>query len=320
MTSLLRYIFSGCSPAGRWAGLSILIFHRVPPAPDPLFPGEIDAHSFEQILVWLKSWLNILPLGEAVERLKRASLPSRAACVTFDDGYADNYTQALPILERHRIPATFFIATGFLDGGRMWNDTLIEAVRATTQEAIDLNSLGLGVVRTHSIEDKRNALQRIIPELKHRRPEARLRATSIVAEHCDASLPDNLMLTSAQLRSLHAAGMEIGAHTVSHPVLTICDDASARREIADSRAKLEALLGERIGLFAYPNGKLGLDYTQVHTKIVAELGFDAALSTNMGASRHGDDPFQLRRFTPWDRTRWRFGLRMARNLMHGRSG
>ncbi|MDP1007558.1 polysaccharide deacetylase family protein, partial [Klebsiella pneumoniae] len=85
---------------------------------DPLFPDEIDAARFDAILGWLRSWFNVLPLDEAAQRLKDGSLPARAAALSFDDGYADNHDIALPLLQKHGLPCSFFIATGFLDGGR----------------------------------------------------------------------------------------------------------------------------------------------------------------------------------------------------------
>ena len=314
---LIRASLSILSPGGQAARLSILIFHRVLNTPDPLFPGETDVRRFEQVCSLLKAWCNVLPLAEAVERLKASSLPARAACITFDDGYADNYSYALPILKRHGLHATFFVATGFLDGGRMWNDSLIEAIRATEFEAIDLSNLGLGLgkLATRTIDDKRSAIARIIPALKHRETTSRDEAVAAIASRCEpVTVPSDLMMTSAELRALHAAGMGIGAHTVNHPILALCDQTAARREISEGRANLQDLLGERIGLFAYPNGKLGADYTQEHVNIVRELGFDAAVSTNPGSSGHGNDLFQLSRFTPWDREAWRFGLRLASNL------
>lgn len=314
-TALMRALLSALSSGGPAAKLSILIFHRVLPHRDSLFPGELVAEEFDAVIGWIKNWFNVLPLEEAAERLRQASLPPRAASITFDDGYADNYTHAAPILQRHQVPATFFIATGFLDGGRMWNDTVIEAIRTTARESIDCERLGLGIVPTRSVEERRAALARFIPALKHLPHAERDDAVSVVAELCDAPLPDDLMLTSRQVRGLSSLGMSIGAHTVSHPILAQCDAAKARTEIAQSRADLEALLGETVTLFAYPNGKLGSDYTLEHVEAVAALGFTAAVSTNPGASRHGDDVFQLRRFTPWDRSRQRFGFRLAQNLM-----
>ena len=91
-------------------------------------------------------------------------------------------------------------------------------------------------------------------------------------------------------------------------------DEHARQEILGSKHFLENLLGERVGLFAYPNGKPGEDYTPQSVAVVRSLGFDAAVSTEWGTSGKGDDLYQIRRFTPWDRTRLRFAVRLLDNL------
>ncbi len=311
---LFKVAFTLASPAGRWGRLSILIFHRVLAQPDPLFPEEADIRRFDEAMHWVKSGFNVLPLDEAVARLKRGLLPARAAAITFDDGYADNLIHATPILQKYGLPATFFIATGFLDGGRMWNDTIIESVRAATRLEINGEFIGLGRLPIQTINDKRAALDRLIPAIKHLPSAQRIEVVARVAESCQAMLPNDLMLTSNQLRALRNTGMSIGAHTVNHPILTKMDDSAAKREIADSRDFLEGLLGERINLFAYPNGKLWSDYTLIHARIVKSLGFDAAVATNWGVCSTESDPYQLPRFTPWDRSMWRYGLRLLMNL------
>lgn len=309
----LKQAFNLASPGGDKGHLSILIFHRVLPEIDPLFPDEPDVARFEQIIQWLKEWFNVLPLNEAVIRLRRGDLPTRAAAITFDDGYADNLVCAHPILRKHGLPATFFIATGFLDGGRMWNDTIIESIRGVAVPEINGTFLGLGVLPLSTIEYKRSALARIIPAVKHLPVEQRAEAVSRIAECCQANLPNDLMLSTQQLQQLRAEGAGIGAHTVSHPILSRIDEAVARQEIADSRDALEGILGERVGIFAYPNGRLGTDYSPAHAAIVQSLGFDAAVATNWGTCTRASDIFQLPRFTPWDARRWRFGLRLLMN-------
>jgi len=311
---LLKKAFQLASPGGSKGHLSILIFHRVLLVPDPLFPDEPDVARFEQIACWLKEWFNVLPLNEAVLRLQRGNLPPRAAAITFDDGYADNLTCAHPILRKHGLPATFFIATGFLDGGRMWNDTIIESVRGTALPEIDGAFLGLGALPLNSIADKRSALAKIIPAAKHLPVEQRSEAVARISEYCQATLPNDLMLSTQQLQQLRAEGAGIGVHTVSHPILAKLDETVAKREIADSRDHLEGILGERVGLFAYPNGRLGTDYSPAHASLVKSLGFDAAVATNWGICSNASDIFQLPRFTPWDTRRWRFGLRLLMNI------
>jgi peptidoglycan/xylan/chitin deacetylase (PgdA/CDA1 family) len=311
---MIRSTLSLLAPGGARARLSVLIFHRVLPRPDPLFPDEPDVARFEELMGWVARWFHVLPLDEALQGLAAGTLPARAAAITFDDGYADNLTCAVPVLRRHGLSATFFIATGFLDGGRMWNDTLIEALRATGRDAIDCRHLGLGVLRLGSTEDKRLALARLVPAVKHLEAARRADEVARIAEACAAPLPGDLMLTTAQLRALREAGMGIGAHTVTHPILKTLSRQQARAEISASREALEGLLGEPVRLFAYPNGKAGEDYLPEHVEMVRGLGFDAAVATNWGVSDAGSDRHQIPRFTPWDAGRTRFGLRLLANL------
>jgi peptidoglycan/xylan/chitin deacetylase (PgdA/CDA1 family) len=110
--------------------------------------------------------------------------------------------------------------------------------------------------------------------------------------------------------------MTIGAHTVTHPILSRVPEKTARAEMTGSRERLEAITGRRVALFAYPNGKPGTDYTRLHVQLAREAGFDAACSGSWGTATAGSDVFQIPRFTPWDRSGWRYALRLARNLHH----
>ena len=311
---MLRPVFGALSGAGPSARLSVLIFHRVLQIADPLFPDEIDAERFDRICTWLKAWFNVLPLDAAVASLKAGTLPARSACITFDDGYADNCQIALPILQRHGLCATFFIATGFLNGGRMWNDTLIETVRARVGSTLDASSAGLGHYRLDAIPQSRQAIDALIAKVKYLGIAERILVTQELADTAKVELPNNLMMSSAEVKTLRQAGMQIGAHTVSHPILARLRDDEAMQEIQTSKVFLQDLLGERIGLFAYPNGKPGEDYSAQTVNVVRQLDFDAAVSTTWGTTSPGDDLLQIRRFTPWDRSKWRFGLRLLANL------
>ncbi|HZX25443.1 MAG TPA: polysaccharide deacetylase family protein [Telluria sp.] len=298
------------APGGR-RGLSILVWHRVLPEADPLLPTLPDPDRFEHQLTALRACCRVLPLEEAVARLREGTLPPRAASITFDDGYRDNAEIALPLLTKHRLHATFFIASGFLDGGIMWNDVVIECVRQARGAALDASAFDLGTLPLTGIEQRRAALALLLERLKYLPLRERDEAAGRLATQTGARLPANLMLASSQVRELHRAGMGIGAHTVDHPILARLPLEEARRQIAWGRVQLEALAGP-VRLFAYPNGKPGSDYGPEHVALVRELGFDAAVTTAHGAAR--DDLFQLPRFTPWDRTPLRFAARLARNL------
>ena len=316
MTSLvLGPLLSLLSPAGARARLTILIYHRVLPEPDPLLPGDPDARTFRWHMQLLRRYFNPLPLNEAVARLRAGSLPARAACVTFDDGYADNLTVALPILQETGVPATFFIATGYLDGGRMFNDTVIETVRRLPAGEHDLGAQGLGVRAISGDGDRLTLVRDLVGQLKYLDAGERRARTEALAADLGVTLPTDLMMSTGQLRALARSGMGIGGHTVTHPILARIDREAARREMREGKEALEAMLEQPVKLFAYPNGRPGKDYAPEHAALARELGFDAAVSTAWGAAGRGSDPYQLPRFTPWDGTESGFGLRLARNLM-----
>lgn len=311
---VLKSVASLMAPAGAQGRLSILIFHRVLPALDPLFPSEQDGRRFDDVLRWLGRWFRVLPLDQAVGHLGQGTLPARAAAITFDDGYADNATEALPLLQKHGMTATFFVATSFLDGGRMWNDSIIEAVRLSRADRLDLRDDGMGLHPLGTVAERRQAIEQLISQIKYLDAADRLHAVAQVERQSNAALPANLMMTSAQVRQLRDAGMQIGAHTCSHPILARIAATDAEREMADSKSALESLLDEEVALFAYPNGKPGKDYLAEHTRIAKAVGFAAAVSTAPGVSHIGSDVYQLPRFSPWDRTPLRYGVRLLDNL------
>jgi peptidoglycan/xylan/chitin deacetylase (PgdA/CDA1 family) len=302
------------APAGRRGRLTVLMFHRVRPEPDPLFPDEPVPGSFRQRLRWVRDWFNVLPLDRAVTLLASGSLPARAAAITFDDGYADNATVAAPILQDLGLHATFFIASGFLDGGRMWNDTLIESVRLCTATSLDLGAIDLGRLDLSTLDMRRAAIESLIRALKHLPPDERQRRVDIVASAAQAVLPKSLMMTSAELRHVAAMGMGVGAHTIHHPILATLDDGAAREEIAGSREHLEGIVRQPVTLFAYPNGRPDADYRRRDAELVRALGFKASFTTSPGASRMGDPIQELPRFTPWNQGRTAWALRFLQNF------
>jgi peptidoglycan/xylan/chitin deacetylase (PgdA/CDA1 family) len=305
------------SPGGARGRLSILIYHRVHGESDPLFPDEVNAAEFGRQMEALSACFNVLPLEEAVALLKRNSLPSAAAAITFDDGYADNHAVALPVLKRYNLSATFFVSSGFLDGGRMWNDTVIEALRRLQRDSLDLGPLGRYDTSTPVARGK--AASVLLHKLKHLEFQARSGAVKDVAEESGAQLPGDLMMTSAQVRELHAEGMGIGAHTVSHPILVALNSSRARAEIAEGRERLQDIIRAPVTLFAYPNGKPHQDYRMEHVAMAKKLGFAAAFSTAWAVANSRSDILQLPRFTPWDKAPSKFILRLLQNAFRTRA-
>jgi peptidoglycan/xylan/chitin deacetylase (PgdA/CDA1 family) len=311
--ALTRAAGSAASVAGRGGrGLLILIYHRVLAAPDPLRSRTLCAPDFAAHMDLVASCFNVLPLSEALARLGSRSLPSRALSVTFDDGYADNLTVAAPIMLERGIRPTVFVATGYLDGGIMFNDAITEAMRAAPQR-LDLSDLGLGLLEIPDVLARRAAIRALVAELKYRPAEERGPLAAEIFRRTGALPPRDLMLTTPQVKSLRDAGVEIGAHTATHPILTRLSPEAALEDIARSRQELEGILGDPVRLFAYPNGRPGEDYDRRHVEIVRELGFTAALSTAWGAAHPGCDPFQVPRVAPWDDSPRRYAARLVKS-------
>jgi peptidoglycan/xylan/chitin deacetylase (PgdA/CDA1 family) len=309
---LVRFAGGMLSRSGARASLLVMIFHRVMPAPDPMVPSEPDAAGFASQMDLIAANFTVLPLREAVARLRGGTLPARAVCITFDDGYANNFTVALPILKARSLPATVFVAPGFLNGGRMFNDTVYEAIRSAPGR-LDLREDGLGEFTLGDAPARIRAAQEIVLKLKYLEPAERLARAQALVRRTGAAVQDDLMMTDEQVARLAAAGIEIGAHTMTHPILASIDAASARAEIGQSKRRLEEIVGAPVRSFAYPNGKPGKDYRDEHVKLAREAGFELAVSTSWGAATAQSDPFQIPRIAPWDADSLRYAARMLQS-------
>lgn len=302
---LVRFL----SPGGSRGRLLVLIFHRVLGEMDSLRPNEPDAAQFDWMARLISRNFLVLPLGQAVDQLGDGTLPARAACITFDDGYRDNLTIATPILKRHGLAATFFIATGFLNGGRMWNDDIIEAVRVSPEGPVDWSEFELGRHDLVSDEHRRAMIAAVLGKLKYVPHDQRATTAREIARRAGLADTSDLMMTSDEVRSLRAYGMEIGGHTRSHPILSSLSDGDACSEIVRGKSELEAILGESVNVFAYPNGNPGRDFEPKHVDMIRAAGFSAAVTTEHSVAKPGTDPLLIPRFTPWDRTPLRFTAR-----------
>lgn len=289
-----------------------LIFHRVLDEQDPMNPDEPTAAWFRRLVAMLSTHYEPISLNEALRRANADELKGNTLSITFDDGYADNYTMALPILQEFNVPATFFVASDYVDGGRMWNDSIIEVFRQLDdgRHAVDLDDTDH--VAIHDWQSRRQAAEKTISAWKHLPPDERQARVDALSTRT-GSLPSDLMMTTAQLRDMAASkGVTIGGHTRTHPILTKIDNNEARGEIAGGKRDLEACIQKAITLFAYPNGKFGRDFDETHAAIAREEGFQAAVATDWGVTSASSDRFKLPRFTPWHNNLSRFSIDLAR--------
>ena len=294
------------------AGLAVLIYHRVGSAADPLRPRMATADEFRRQMRVLARYFRPCGLAEGIRLLRDGRLPARSVAVTFDDGYADNVRIALPILLETRVPATFFIATSYLDGGRMWNDTVIEAVRRIAPGEHRYAHAGLDRISMPSSLDRRPQVLTLLAALKHLPQMERQAAAVALEDLAGQPLPGTLMMSRREVQMLAEAGMDVGGHTRSHPILSGLGADRAEEEIAGGLEDLATIVGRRPSLFAYPNGQRGIDYGDREIAILRRLGIAAALVTHRGIVTRDSDPMQAPRLTPLHRDAVRFGYALWR--------
>lgn len=278
-----------------------------------MLPDVPTTHEFRWQMRLMKKHFNMLSLSEAISLLRQGRLPSRAACITFDDGYADTATVAYPILAELEIPMTIFVASGSLEGGIMWNDALLESVRRHSSSTLDLRDIGLPCYSIGTKTTRQQAAYDLMAQCKYLDMNQRQDVTNYLARMVPTALPETLMMTHTQIKDLADEGVEIGGHTINHPILTRLSPTQAQAEITEGKTALEAITRQPVRMFAYPNGQAGVDYNDSHIRMVQEAGFEAAVTTDRGVSDRQTDPFQLPRFTPWAKSEGRFLMRMALN-------
>lgn len=285
---------------GRKPRLQILVYHRVLPGNDPFAMSAVSCEAFARQMALLRSRFHPIPLSEAADRLEAGDLRPGSVCVTFDDGYADNCRHAWPILREYGIPATIYLATGLIGTGTVsWYDGVLALMRAPRAERLDYEPAGLRGVPIAQAGLRAAAAFKLLEWLKRFPPaerDAHIAALERVLGRADA---EKAMLDWDQVRSMHAAGIAFGAHTVTHPILSLIGAREAEAEIAASRAAIEERLQAPVRHFAYPNGKRE-DYNADTVGILGRLGFRTAVTTEPGVNDAGTDRLQWKRRQPWE--------------------
>ncbi len=297
--------------------ITVLLFHKVPKARHRLSPNELEVSGFEQVLDAVMENFRIVPLSEAVTALSRGNLPARSACITFDDGYPEWVQYAAPVLEKRNAHATFFVTSGQFEGLPMWNERILHAVDALAPDTIpiDLAEFGLPILPVNSMQERQTAVQKLDLAIKYLAPERKEAALQKLEGLCGLCQSDVPRMTADELRLLHSRGFTIGAHSITHPILTQCSASQAYAEIAGSREMLEGIVGAPVRLFAYPNGVPRADFTAEHVDMVRKAGYFSAFSTHKGVGAKGTSLLQIPRFTPWGPSSTRMAIQLARNLL-----
>jgi len=277
--------------------LIILIYHRVIELPSDPEMIAVGPDNFRRQLDYLKQRYRIVRFEEDWSGIKERSI-----AITFDDGYADNLLEALPILEELQVPATFFVSTGNLDsGGLLWWHRL-EALLLSEGDfppRFHLQDPRFGRTwESASLQDRQGLYAELCMLLRRVGPKrqtdwlAQLEAWSGYNREEDSR---HRLLTVRELKQLATSPMAtIGAHTVSHAALAALPEEQQRHEIFASKQQLEGHIGKPVTAFSYPFGRK-CEYNRTSIKLCREAGFNKVAANFPGQVHRWTDPLQLPR-------------------------
>ena len=260
--------------------LRILCYHGICEdllAAEPWMPSSfVTRSSFEHQLQYLRRYGVILPLLEALDRLRDGTLPAGASCLTFDDGYANNLHLALPLLEKYEVPASIFLATHYVETGDWYPFIKARLIRL---------KFGPDALPSYKRMPVDSFLESAAPLWATIEPER-------TQAQCDTLRP----LTVDEVRSCCASSVvEFGAHSHTHCILRNETTERRREEVALSIRKVGEWTNRPVRTFCYPNGERG-DFGEIDKAALRAVGVEAAVTGIGGANRLPIDPFELRRY------------------------
>ncbi len=285
--------------------LIVLNYHRV--MPDGVRPNwsrgvvSADRSGFAEQVAWIARRFRTPAPAEAVETIEKGGrFGDPSVLITFDDGYIDNFEVAFPVLREHQVPAVFFIPTEpFLRRRLGWWDHTAYLVRACTRPSLRIDYPTPGTFDL-SGPDREAAIKRVLKHVKaalsvdYGRFLDSLRAATGVASP-PPEVEGRELMEWGHLKTMAAAGMAIGGHTHTHPLLAGLGEEEQRRELTICREILLDKVGGAIDTMAYPTGKPGV-FTAATKKAAREAGYRTAFSFYGGTNRGGRvDPFDVRR-------------------------
>jgi len=303
----------------------ILLYHRVFDTPSDPQRLCVNPKRFGKHLEHLGRYYSVLSLSQLARALKERRLPKHAVVVTFDDGYADNLYHAKPLLERYNIPATVFVTTGCMGQAKeFWWDELerllLLSPRLPEQLKVTLNGTiyswrmdeettsdyGQWHVELQDTPTPRHGayrdVHRLLRPLRYEKQEGVLADLREQVGDNGQCRPDYQALTPEEVRLLAADGLvEIGSHTVTHPVLSLQPLEVQRYELVESKKQLESILGHPVTSLAYSYGG-GRDAGDETAALAREAGYEIGCANFPALVTNRSDIFQLPRFLvrDWD--------------------
>ncbi len=294
--------FTGLAPLARplVGGVgAILMLHRVTASPCPANGVNrhlaITPHFLDRLISGMKAdGYRFVSMDEAVSRLQTPGAGQRFAAITADDGYRDNLTEALPVLDRHRAPIAVYVAPALVEGAAYLWWHVVEQIVARNAKVEVATPTG-GIVLDCSTAPRKFAANAWLHDYFARTVSEQDRhavLSALAAAHGvdpDGPRRDTLMDWDEIARMAENPLVTIGAHTVNHFVLRRLEAEDARREIADAADIIERKLGMRPRHLAYPYGSARAVGCR-EVEIAREEGFASAVTTRHGVLQAGHRP------------------------------
>lgn len=303
--------------------LTILNYHRIddPYSQDfSTFKPNVSStpEMFDVQMSYLTENYDVVSLSDVTSWVtENRPLPPRAALITFDDGYFDNFSNAYPILRKRNLPAVIFLASDFMESANpFYWDLIAYCFFISKKDHLELPLLG-----SFSWNDSvtREAVVRQVVEiLKSKSEKDKKKIIGSFPDLMNVSISDEvftgMFLTWSQIREMSANGIEMGAHTASHPILTRIHPDDAKAEISKSKNRIEEEINMPVRSFAYPNGQ-NTDFNDDVIKAVKDSGIQTAYTLLPGPTRVASlkkHPYQIRRiFLSYKDTLPRFAAKLS---------
>jgi len=281
----------------------ILPYHMIVDKSCGFYP-ETPLNVFEAQIAHVAKNYSVLPLDEIADRLKFHKSVRGLMAITFDDGFADNYTKAYPLLVKYGLPSTIFLTTGAIDtGDAPWFLKIRYAFMRTRKRIIKLPLNKDGTeLRLGSPHERYKASELVMRYLRTCHNAERIRFLMelwAALDIADFEGMGRLMLKWEEIREMSANGVSFGAHTVTHPIMTRISKEAAEEEMRTSKQRIEDLIGKPVTCFAYPFGKKG-DCSSEVFGMAKELGFSCAVTSEAHVNRRDTNLFDLGRSYPWE--------------------
>ncbi len=289
--------------------LTVLCYHRIMDTP-PDFPFDSDLVSaslnqFEQQLSYVSKKYEVINFRILHHYIKQGDFPPKALIITFDDGYEDNYLNAYPLLKKFDLTATMFVTAGFINKNRLfWWDKIAYLIKKSGRHSLEIEDpVNLSLKFDH-YSGRQECAGKVIKRAKKLPEEAKERLIQRIQEQLEVNLPGEetgYTMKWDHLKEMSDNGIEIGAHSINHPIFSNVDESRLRKEVAAPKKMIEEKIGCEVITFGSPGRGIMTpgqrkEFERLLTVTIRESGYHFSTMYKWGlALGKSFDPYSVER-------------------------